>query len=38
LKICFIADEKHADEAKAAGLDIDVCSLDFLKKFNKDKK
>jgi len=38
LKICFIADEKHADEAKAAGVDVDVVNMDFLKKFNKDKK
>jgi len=39
MKICFIADEKHADEAKAAELDsVDVVSMDFLKKFNKDKK
>jgi len=39
MKICFIADEKHADEAKAAELEsVDVVSMDFLKKFNKDKK
>merc|ERR1712110_306074 len=39
MKICFIADEKHADEAKAAELnDVDVVNMDFLKKFNKDKK
>merc|ERR1711934_640237 len=39
LKIGFIADEKHADEAKAANLEgVDVVSMDFLKKFNKDKK
>lgn len=38
LKICFIADEKHSDEIKEAGVDIDVVTLDFLKKFNKDKK
>merc|ERR1719263_1975876 len=39
LKICFIADEKHSDEAKAAGLDaVDVVTMEFLKKFNKDKK
>jgi len=38
MKICLIADQKHADEAKAAGLDIEVTSLDSLKKFNKDKK
>ena len=38
LKICLIADAKHADEAKKAGLDIDVTDLDTLKKFNKEKK
>merc|ERR1719194_151616 len=38
LKICLIADQKHQDEAKALGLDIEVVSLDALKKFNKDKK
>jgi len=38
LKICLIADQKHQDEVKAAGLDIDVTTLDALKKFNKDKK
>lgn len=38
LKICLIADQKHQDEAKALGLDIDVVALDDLKKFNKDKK
>jgi large subunit ribosomal protein L10Ae len=38
MRICLIADQKHADEAAAAGLDIDVTSLDALKKFNKDKK
>merc|ERR1712226_83821 len=39
MKICFIADEKHADEAKAAELQgVDIVSMDFLKKFNKDKK
>ena len=38
LKICLIADAKHEAEAKAANLDIDVTSLDELKKFNKDKK
>merc|ERR1711971_734017 len=39
MKICFIADEKHSDEAKNANLEaVDVVSLDFLKKFNKDKK
>jgi large subunit ribosomal protein L10Ae len=36
LKICLIADAKHAEEAK--GLDIDVVELDSLKKFNKEKK
>ena len=38
LKICLIGDAKHEAEAKAANLDIDVTSLDELKKFNKDKK
>jgi large subunit ribosomal protein L10Ae len=39
MKICFIADEKHADEAKAAGLQaVGVVNMEFLKKFNKDKK
>merc|ERR1719235_1022429 len=39
MKICFIADEKHSDEAKAAGLEaVDVVIMEFLKKFNKDKK
>merc|ERR1719387_555382 len=39
MKICFIADEKHSDEAKAANLtSVDVVSMEFLKKFNKDKK
>merc|ERR1712025_485526 len=36
MKICFIADEKHADEAKEAGLEgVDVVNLDFLKKWAK---
>ena len=38
LKICLIADAKHQAEAQKAGLDIDVTSLDELKKFNKEKK
>ena len=38
MKICLIADQKHTDEAKANELDIDVVSIDYLKKFNKDKK
>ena len=38
LKICLIADAKHAEEAKKHNIDIDVTSLDELKKFNKDKK
>merc|ERR1719329_1211552 len=37
LKICMIADAKHADECKSAEVDIDVTTLDDLKKFNKDK-
>ena len=38
LKICLIADAKHAEEAKKNNLDIDVKSLDELKTFNKEKK
>lgn len=40
LKMCLIADAKHEDEAKKSGVDkdIDITSLDNLKKFNKDKK
>merc|ERR1719453_1125715 len=39
MKICMIADEKHADEAKEANIEhFDVVSMEFLKKFNKDKK
>jgi large subunit ribosomal protein L10Ae len=38
LKICLIADQKHADAAKAANLDITVVMMDDLTKFNKDKK
>jgi len=39
MKICLIADQKHQDEANAAGLEhVDIISLDALKKFNKDKK
>ena len=38
MKICLIADQKHADEAAASNVDIEVTSLDALKKFNKDKK
>ena len=38
LKICLIADAKHAEEAKKGNLDIDIKSLDELKLFNKDKK
>ena len=38
LKICLIADARHEAEAKKENLDIDVTSLDELKKFNKDKK
>merc|ERR1712078_159688 len=37
-KICFIADEKHSDELKAQEVDVDVVNVEFLKKFNKDKK
>ena len=38
LKICLIADAKHAEEAAKSKLDIDIKSLDELKLFNKDKK
>lgn len=38
LKICLIADQKHADEAAANNLDVEVTTLENLKKFNKDKK
>merc|ERR1712087_32919 len=38
LKICIIADEKHKDEVNKNKIDIDVVDLEFLKKFNKDKK
>lgn len=38
LKICLIADAKHQDEVAAAGVDVEVTTLDNLKKFNKDKK
>ena len=36
LKLCMIADAKHAEEAK--DINIEVVDLDFLKKFNMDKK
>ena len=38
MKICLIADQKHVDEAAANNIDIEVTTLDNLKKFNKDKK
>lgn len=38
LKICLIGDAKHLEEAKAAKLDIEAVDLEFLKKFNKEKK
>ena len=38
LKICLIADAKHQEEATKNKVDVDVTSLDELKKFNKDKK
>ena len=38
LKICIIADAAHADEVTKNNIDIDVTTLDNLKKFNKDKK
>jgi large subunit ribosomal protein L10Ae len=38
LKICIIADAKHAEECAKNNLDVDVTDLEALKKFNKDKK
>jgi large subunit ribosomal protein L10Ae len=38
LKICIIADEKHKDEVAKSNIDIDVVDLEYLKKFNKEKK
>jgi len=38
LKICIIADEKHKDEVLKNKIDVDVVDLEFLKKFNKEKK
>ena len=38
MKICIIADQKHADEVAANNLAVDVTTMDNLKKFNKDKK
>merc|ERR1719453_936844 len=38
LKICVIADQKHQDEIAKAEIQVDVTTLDNLKKFNKDKK
>ena len=38
LKLCIIADAKHAEEVQKNNIDIDVTDLDTLKKFNKDKK
>ena len=38
LKICIVADEKHKDEITKKKIDIDVVDLEYLKKFNKDKK
>lgn len=38
LKICLIADQKHQDEVEKNGLNIEVTTLENLKKFNKDKK
>ena len=38
LKICLIADARHQAEAAKENLDVDVTTLDELKKFNKDKK
>ena len=38
LKICIIADEKHKDEVLKNKIDVDVVDLEYLKKFNKEKK
>merc|ERR1712160_71084 len=38
LKICIIADEKHKDEIAKTQTDVEVVSLDDLKKHNKAKK
>jgi len=38
LRICIIADQKHADEVAAQGIEVDVTTLDALAKFNKEKK
>ena len=38
LKVCIIADQKHADEVAAQGIEVDVTTLDALAKFNKEKK
>ena len=38
MKVCLIADQKHLDEVKAAGIDVDVTTMDQLAKFNKVKK
>ncbi len=35
-KVCVLGDEKHCDEARAAG--VDCMTIDDLKKLNKDKK
>merc|ERR1711935_1206988 len=36
LKICLIADQKHQDEIKASGVEIEFTTLDTLKKLNKE--
>ena len=38
LKICIIADEKHKDEVTKNKIDVDVVDMEYLKKFNKEKK
>jgi large subunit ribosomal protein L10Ae len=35
-KVCVLGDEKHCDEAKAAG--VPCMTADDLKKLNKNKK
>ena len=38
LKICIIADEQHKDEIIKDKINIEYVDLEFLKKFNKEKK
>ena len=38
LRICLIGDQQHLDEAEKEKVGIDRVNVDFLTKFNKDKK